>query len=556
MYKLANRNLLPFVTSASDAQSRREAYEERFSGREIPLPCGVSTELGKIICKACAFCPEDRFRSAGEFSRALSSLHDGRKSASRAPVGVLISTAVIAAAAVGTIILGSTRHSEPPLVESTPAVSAEADSGAAENSASAGEFTPENSAMTVGSTAPTGSAEEAPNTSAAQRETEPPEVPEDSTAVTSGTEVTPGQTEATIIATVPAETTASTTTSRKKPGIPASTSRTALVTSAATAATTTTTAPTVSSEPEVAVEYTPESAFQYSSSASGAVITKYVGNYLDVVIPPYLGGLPVVEIGSDSFSDATVRSVKVPEGIAKISDRAFFFCQDMDSIDLPESLQFIGGNAFYGCLSLTRLYIPANVISIDCLTFGWTSLKEINVASGNSHYASRDGVLYNSSITTMIFYPPNKPGQEFTLPDTVTEIGFYAIDRPVNLKKLILNSSLREFSVGRITGSIADISAKNNPYFCDIDGVLFSADESKLIAYPSGRDGTSYTVPDGTSSIGTYAFADAGWLQVLDLPDSLASFSQDCIALCSSLNTVKYRGTAYTGEEFIRRFAQ
>lgn len=556
MYKLANRNLLPFVTSASDAQSRREAYEERFSGREIPLPCGVSTELGKIICKACAFRPEDRFRSADEFSRALSSLHDGRKSASRAPVGMLISTAVIAAAAVGTIILGSSRHSEPPLVESTPVVSAEADSGAAENSASAGEFTPENSAMTVESTAPAGSAEEAPNTSAAQRETEPPEVPEDSTAVTSGTEVTPGQTEATIIATVPAETTASTTTSRKKPGIPASTSRTALVTSAATAATTTTTAPTVSSEPEVAVEYTPESAFQYSSSASGAVITKYVGNYLDVVIPPYLGGLPVVEIGSDSFSDATVRSVKVPEGIAKISDRAFFFCQDMDSIDLPESLQIIGGNAFYGCLSLTRLYIPANVISIDCLTFGWTSLKEINVASGNSHYASRDGVLYNSSMTTLIFYPPNKPGQEFTLPDTVTEIGFYAIDRPVNLKKLILNSSLREFSVGRITGSIADISAKNNPYFCDIDGVLFSADESKLIAYPSGRDGTSYTVPDGTSSIGTYAFADAGWLQVLDLPDSLASFSQDCIALCSSLNTVKYRGTAYTGEEFIRRFAQ
>ena len=552
MYKLANRNLLPFVTSASDAQSRREAYEERFSGREIPLPCGVSTELGKIICKACAFRPEDRFRSADEFSRALSSLHDGRKSASRAPVGMLISTAVIAAAAVGTIILGSSRHSEPPLVESTPVVSAEADSGAAENSASAGEFTPENSAMTVEST---GSAEEAPNTSAAQRETEPPEIPEDSTAVTSGTEVTPGQTEAAIIATVPTETTASTTASRKKPGTPASTSRTALVTSAATAATTTTTAPAVSSEPEVAVEYTPESAFQYSSSAAGAVITKYVGNYLDVVIPPYLGGLPVVEIGSDSFSDATVRSVNVPEGVAKISDRAFFFCQDMDYIDLPESLQIIGGNAFYGCLSLTRLYIPANVISIDCLTFGWTSLKEINVASGNSHYASRDGVLYNSSITTMIFYPPNKPGQEFTLPDTVTEIGFYAIDRPVNLKKLILNSSLREFSVGRITGSIADISAKNNPYFCDIDGVLFSADGSKLIAYPSGRDGTSYTVPDGTSSIGTYAFADAGWLQVLDLPDSLASFSQDCIALCSSLNTVKYRGTAYTGEEFIRRFA-
>lgn len=553
MYKLANRNLLPFVTSASDAQSRREAYEERFSGREIPLPCGVSTELGKIICKACAFRPEDRFRSADEFSRALSSLHDGRKSASRAPVGMLISTAVIAAAAVGTIILGSSRHSEPPLVESTPVVSAEADSGAAENSASAGEFTPENSAMTVEST---GSAEEAPNTSAAQRETEPPEIPEDSTAVTSGTEVTPGQTEAAIIATVPTETTASTTASRKKPGIPASTSRTALVTSAATAATTTTTAPAVSSEPEVAVEYTPESAFQYSSSAAGAVITKYVGNYLDVVIPPYLGGLPVVEIGSDSFSDATVRSVKLPEGVAKIGDRAFFFCQDMDSIDLPESLQIIGGNAFYGCLSLTRLYIPANVISIDCLTFGWTSLKEINVASGNSHYASRDGVLYNSSMTTLIFYPPNKPGQEFTLPDTVTEIGFYAIDRPVNLKKLILNSSLREFSVGRITGSIADISAKNNPYFCDIDGVLFSADGSKLIAYPSGRDGTSYTVPDGTSSIGTYAFADAGWLQVLDLPDSLASFSQDCIALCSSLNTVKYRGTAYTGEEFIRRFAQ
>lgn len=50
--------------------------------------------------------------------------------------------------------------------------------------------------------------------------------------------------------------------------------------------------------------------------------------------------------------------------------------------------------------------------------------------------------------------------------------------------------------------------AKDNAYFADIDGVLFSKDLKRLICYPCGRNGSSYVVPDTVEIIDEYAFAD------------------------------------------------
>lgn len=68
LYELSNGNKLPF------AQSRYTTDQEvikRLSGEALPMPANASTELGKVILKACAFHPKERYASAEEFLAAL-----------------------------------------------------------------------------------------------------------------------------------------------------------------------------------------------------------------------------------------------------------------------------------------------------------------------------------------------------------------------------------------------------------------------------------------------------------------------------------------------------
>lgn len=68
LYELSNGNKLPF------AQSRYTTDQEvikRLSGEALPMPSNASAELGKVILKACAFHPKERYASAEEFLAAL-----------------------------------------------------------------------------------------------------------------------------------------------------------------------------------------------------------------------------------------------------------------------------------------------------------------------------------------------------------------------------------------------------------------------------------------------------------------------------------------------------
>lgn len=50
--------------------------------------------------------------------------------------------------------------------------------------------------------------------------------------------------------------------------------------------------------------------------------------------------------------------------------------------------------------------------------------------------------------------------------------------------------------------------SEDNPYYADVDGVLFSKDMTRLICYPCGKTGHTYIVPDTVETIGKFAFVD------------------------------------------------
>jgi hypothetical protein len=75
----------------------------------------------------------------------------------------------------------------------------------------------------------------------------------------------------------------------------------------------------------------------------------------------------------------------------------------------------------------------------------------------------------------------------------------------------------------------------------DIDGVLFTKDQTTLLLYPRGRLG-SYTIPNATRTIGRAAFHNTRGLTSITVPSGVTNISEFAFYLCPNLATVYFRG--------------
>lgn len=133
--------------------------------------------------------------------------------------------------------------------------------------------------------------------------------------------------------------------------------------------------------------------------------------------------------------------------------------------------------------------------------------------------------------------------QRITLPSTIKEIGNYAffgtpatITLPDSLEYLgteaftlcpittfTIPAKLRYIAPGAFARCYATnfVVDSQNPYYTAINGVLFTKDTSVLVAYPSKKSGTSYTIPEGVRRVYAYAFDNFCRLSSVTLPQSL-----------------------------------
>ena len=261
----------------------------------------------------------------------------------------------------------------------------------------------------------------------------------------------------------------------------------------------------------------------------------------------------VTQIGDCAFYECSnLTEVPIPKTIKSIGNGVFENCEKLTSIIIPDTVTSIEERAFYCCSEMTSIFIPASVSSIGNNAFGnCDKLKEITVSDDNKYYTSKEGVLFDKSMSKLICYPEGKEGTSYTIPESVTSLEPYALQGS-SLNTIQLPNKLtliREGALSYMSGissinipeNVTDIEPnafafsglteikvdENNKHYADKDGVLFDKNLSTLIYYPSSKPDTEYSVPDGVTRIEDYSFVGKPILQKIIIPDSVTAIGNN-----------------------------
>lgn len=122
---------------------------------------------------------------------------------------------------------------------------------------------------------------------------------------------------------------------------------------------------------------------------------------------------------------------------------------------------------------------------------------------------------------------------------TLEKIGVNSFDEKHCIRELRIPSTIKRiewcfyecFNLERI------VVDKENPYYSSVDGVLYSKDLKRLIAYPNAH-GEEYHVLAGTKEIAHFAFKTCKDVKEIYLPDSLRKIGINAFYRCPNLEKV------------------
>lgn len=184
----------------------------------------------------------------------------------------------------------------------------------------------------------------------------------------------------------------------------------------------------------------------------------------------------LTDIGKKAFSGCqSLRHIAIPPKVARIREQAFSYCLRLERVDFPAGLKAIDSGAFNGCEALAEAAIPAGVTDIGSFAFcGCAGLAEAVLPSGVKDV----GQAAFADCTGLV---------RATIPDALSDFGAFAGC-----------TRLREYAVPR-----------DSRKYSAVDGVVFSRDGRRLVAYPPGRACERYDIPATVVEVGSRAFAGA-----------------------------------------------
>ena len=264
----------------------------------------------------------------------------------------------------------------------------------------------------------------------------------------------------------------------------------------------------------------------------------------------------VTSIGDSAFSScSSLTSIIIPDSVTSIGDSAFSSCSSLTSIIIPDSVTSIGYYAFENCISLTSIIIPDSVTSIGYYAFeNCISLTSITIPDSVSQMG--DSVFYGDNI---IIYCENsyKPEGWSTYWNSGCAViwdcdgTIYSTDEyeyivasgkaiitsikydsaSISIPEIIDGYAVSQFNLSSLTF----LNAYKEKTLISFDIPDSVEGTGQLPTFESFEHLTSFKIPNGVTSISSYAFTGCTSLTSITIPDSVTSIGNYAFENCTSL---------------------
>lgn len=198
---------------------------------------------------------------------------------------------------------------------------------------------------------------------------------------------------------------------------------------------------------------------------------------------------------------------------------------------------------------MKRIITVLLLVSVLCFCFASCGSTDLSFLSGNTELSYE--ILDEEAVVTAV---PNKSiVTEIIIPDEyegfpVTQIAKFAAVNLEYVTKVTIGKNVETISDWAF-GNSKKITAfevdDENPYICDVDGVIFTKDMKSLLFYPpqGGNESEnnktiSYAVPEGVETIRSKAFYKCSELTEIVLPESLKSIEEKAFFRCNLASLV------------------
>lgn len=231
-------------------------------------------------------------------------------------------------------------------------------------------------------------------------------------------------------------------------------------------------------------------------------------------------------IKKSAFEYSSIEHVLIPDTLLSIGDNCFCSSklQGIDVYDandhltgysLPETFTSVPDYSFDCCNQLDHFILPPSITDIGEWAFMNTKFTSFRPANNNDYNKKKD-FIYSGSLLRIAECAFNGcPLEKVTLPNTLKYLDASAFN----------NCPITEY---RFEGF--------NPNYKLVDGVIYSKDGEKLIAFPSGREG-SFKVPECVKTIGDCAFENSILSEII-IPEGLKKIGDSALCDCKNLKSI------------------
>lgn len=249
-----------------------------------------------------------------------------------------------------------------------------------------------------------------------------------------------------------------------------------------------------------------------------------------------------INVSADNQTYCSIDGVLYNKSIAEML--CFPLASKITDYHIPNSVAELKGY-FENAKHLKNIYVPQSVTEFGHYTFTihGDCIENIYVENGNLNYYSENGILYYKSNGFVAAYPENNKTTDFHIPEGVTYAYSWYFLRDCHYVENVYVPQTAKFnySTMQYCDNLKNVFVdENNSLYCDIDGVMYSKDKTKLLLYPRGRNPSSISFPATVREIDGCAFYKCNDLTTVVLPERMVRVYGSAFFQCENLRDITF----------------